>query len=126
MSLGPVEHELVELAHVWARAVQGHDRERLESIVGREFTLVGRSDEKSREEWLDDWSGPYVIDDWRYEEIEIELYGNTAVLSSRYSQTARHDGDDRSGSYLVTDVWVRRDGRWQVVRRHATLAAPAP
>jgi len=122
MSLGPVEHELVELAHVWAGAVQAHDRERLESIVAREFTLVGRSDGKSREEWLDEWAGPYVIDEWRYEEIEVELYGNTAVLSSRYLQTARHDGADRSGAYLVTDVWVRRDGRWQVVRRHATLA----
>jgi ketosteroid isomerase-like protein len=122
MSFGPVEHELVELAHVWAGAVQAHDRERLESIVAREFSLVGRSDEKSREEWLDEWSGSYVIDEWRYEEIEVELYGNTAVLSSRYSQTARHDDADRSGSYLVTDVWVRRDGRWQVVRRHATLA----
>jgi ketosteroid isomerase-like protein len=122
MSFGPVEHELVELAHTWARAVQSHDRAGLDSIVAREFTLVGRSDGRSREDWLDEWSGSYEIDDWRYEEIEVELYGNTAVLSSRYSQTARHDGDDRSGSYLVTDVWVRRDGRWQVVRRHATIA----
>ena len=121
MSLGPVEHELVELAHVWAGAVQAHDRGRLESIVASEFTLVGRSDAKSREEWLDEWSGSYVIDEWRYETIEVEVYGTTAVLSSRYSQTARHADADRSGSYLFTDVWVRRDGRWQVVRRHATL-----
>jgi ketosteroid isomerase-like protein len=123
MTLGTVEHELVDLAHDWAGAVQAHDRERLESIVAREFTLVGRTGPRSREEWLDEWSAAYEIADWRYEEIEIEVYGNTAVLSSRYSQTARHDGADVSGSYLVTDVWVRRDGRWQVVRRHAT---PAP
>ena len=58
MSFGPVEHELVDLAHTWANAVQSHDRERLDSLVAREFTLVGRSDEKSREDWLDEWSGP--------------------------------------------------------------------
>ena len=123
MSLGAVEHELVDLSHAWAGAVQAHDRERLESIVAREFTLVGRSGSRDREEWIDEWSGPYVIDEWRYEEIEVELYGNTAVLSSRYWQKARHDSADLSGSYLVTDVWVRRDGRWQVVRR-MSLALP--
>jgi hypothetical protein len=23
----------------------------------------------------------------------------------------------------VNDIWVRRDGRWQIVRRHATIAS---
>jgi hypothetical protein len=45
MSLGPVEHELVELAHAWARAVQAHDRERLESLGAPEFTLHGPNDD---------------------------------------------------------------------------------
>jgi ketosteroid isomerase-like protein len=123
MSLGVVEHELVELAHAWAAAAQAHDRERLESILAREFSLVGRAGPKTREEWLEDAAGPYAIDEWAFEGIEVELYGNTAVLSSRYRQTARLDGTDLSGDYLVTDVWVRRDGRWQAVRRHATLAS---
>ena len=114
-------HELVELAHEWMRAAQAHDRQRLERLVGREFTLVGRVGEMGRKEWVENASGPYEIEDFSFEEIEIELFGNTAILASRYRQTARLGDRDLSGSYLVTDVWVRRDGGWQVVRRHATL-----
>lgn len=29
---------------------------------------------------------------------------------------------DLSHELHVTDVWVRREGRWQIVRRHATVA----
>ena len=57
-----------------------------------------------------------------YEEIDPEIYGDTAVLVSRYRQTARLDGRDLSHRMHVTDIWVRRDGRWQIVRRHATIA----
>jgi hypothetical protein len=39
---------------------------------------------------------------------------------SRYRQVGRLDGRDVSGELHVTDVWVRRDGRWQIVRRHAS------
>ena len=48
------------------------------------------------------------------------VYGNTAVVVSRYRQTAKLGNRDASGELRITDVWVRRDGRWQIVRRHAT------
>jgi hypothetical protein len=28
------------------------------------------------------------------------------------------DGEDRSQSFLMTDVWVRRRGDWELVTRH--------
>ena len=72
--------------------------------------------------FLEAAAGPYEIDEWAYEEIDPEIYGDTAVLVSRYSQTARLAGRDLSHRMHVTDIWVRRDGRWQIVRRHATIA----
>ena len=66
--------------------------------------------------------GPYEIDDFAYEEIDPEIYGNTAVLVSRYSQVARLDGRDLTHRMHVTDIWTRREARWQIVRRHATIA----
>jgi hypothetical protein len=121
--IAAVARELIELSHEWMRAVQAHDRDRLETILGREFSVVGAVGELGREQWLENASGPYTIEDFAYEQMEVEVYGDTAVLTSRYRQTAELDGRDLSGSFLVTDVWVRRDGRWQVVRRHATPAS---
>jgi hypothetical protein len=117
-----VAHELVELANDLARAVSEHDVERLEELLASEFTLQGAAGQLGRDAFLEAAAGPYEIDEFTYEEIDPEVYGNTAVLVSRYSQVARFDGRDLTHRMHVTDIWTRRDARWQIVRRHATVA----
>lgn len=115
-------HDLVELSHELVRAVQEHDVERLDALLGHEFTLLGAAGRLDRAQLLEAAAGPYEIGDFAYEEIDPEVYGNTAVLVSRYRQAATLDDRDVSHRMHVTDIWVRRDGRWQIVRRHATIA----
>ena len=122
MTTTAVAHELVELAHDLARAVSEHDVERLEELLASEFTLQGAAGQLDRTAFLDAAAGPYEIDEFSYEEIDPEVYGNTAVHVSRYTQVARLDGRDLSRRMNVTDIWTRRDARWQIVRRHATVA----
>ena len=117
-----VAHELVELAHDLARAVSQHDVDRLEQLLAGEFTLQGAAGQLDREAFLEAAAGPYEIDEFTYEEIDPEVYGNTAVLVSRYHQVARLDGRDLTHRMHVTDIWTRRDARWQIVRRHVTMA----
>jgi hypothetical protein len=117
-----VAHELVELANDLARAVSEHDVDRLDDLLASEFTLQGAAGQLDREEFLLAAAGPYEIDEFTYEQIDPEIYGNTAVLVSRYSQVARFDGRDLTHRMHVTDIWTRRDARWQIVRRHATVA----
>ena len=117
-----VAHELVELANDLARAVSEHDVDRLEELLASEFTLQGAAGQLDRESFLEAAAGPYEIDEFTYEEIDPEVYGNTAVLVSRYHQVARLDGRDLTRRMNVTDIWTRRDARWQIVRRHATVA----
>ena len=100
----PVSQELIALSNELVRAVHDHDCE------------------MGRDAFLDAASGSYEIDDWAYEEIDPEIYGDTAVIVSRYRQTARLDGRDLSHRMHVTDVWIRRNAHWQIVRRHATIA----
>jgi hypothetical protein len=115
-----VTEELVELSHELVRGVQEHDAARLGALLADEFTLDGAAGELDREALLEAATGAYEIDDFAYDEIDPEVYGNTAVVVSRYRQSARLRGHDASGALRVTDVWIRRNGRWQIVRRHAT------
>ena len=117
-----VANELVELSHDLARAVSEHDVELLDQLLAAEFTLQGAAGQLGREEFIAAAAGPYEIEEFSYEEIDPEVYGNTAVLVSRYSQVAQLDGRDLSRRMNVTDIWTRREGRWQIVRRHATVA----
>ena len=119
----PIFRELIALSDELVAAVSRHDRRRLDELLAAEFSLDGAVGQMDRDAFLEAASGPYEIDEWAYEEIDPEIYGDTAVLVSRYRQTARLDGRDLSHAMHVTDIWVRREGRWQIVRRHATIAA---
>src|SRR4029453_8360764 len=122
MTTAAVAHELVELAHDLARAVSDHDVERLEWMLASEFTLQGAAGQLDRAAFLEAAAGPYEIDEFTYEEIDPAVYGTAAVLVSRYHQVARLDGRDLTPRMHVTDIWTRREARWQIVRRQATAA----
>jgi ketosteroid isomerase-like protein len=115
--------ELIRLQNQWADAVQRRDLAFLERLLGEEFTLTtGRPgfEMASRQEWLDVTRDRYVVESFEYLHFDIHVYGDVAVVRSRYRQKGSMDGTDRSTTYLMTDVWVRRDGRWQAVSRHIT------
>ena len=62
----------------------------------------------------------------RYESIEISemvvrLYGNTAVVTARAEVKGRELGEEFSGPYRFTRIWVRRSGRWMTVSYQATV-----
>jgi ketosteroid isomerase-like protein len=59
-------------------------------------------------------------------EMKIRIFGNTALVSGTEIEKSEYKGKDSSGKYIWTDVFVRRNGRWQAVSSQSTkLAAPA-
>ena len=62
----------------------------------------------------------------RYDSIEISdmvvrLYGNTAVVTARADVKGKELGEEFSGPYRFTRVWVRRAGHWLTVSYQATV-----
>lgn len=62
----------------------------------------------------------------RYDSIEVtdmvvRLYGTTAVVTARADVRGRELGEEFSGPYRFTRVWVRRNGHWQTVSYQATV-----
>jgi len=62
----------------------------------------------------------------RYDTIDItdmvvRLYGDTAIVTARADVKGHQLGEDFSGPYRYTRVWVRRSGRWQAVSYQATV-----
>jgi len=62
----------------------------------------------------------------RYEMIEISdmvvrLYGNTAIVTARAEVKGTELGEEFSGPYRFTRVWVRRNGKWLTVSYQATV-----
>ena len=62
----------------------------------------------------------------RYETINVSdmvvrIYGDTAVVTARADVKGHQMGEDFSGPYRYTRVWVRRTGHWQAVSYQATV-----
>ena len=60
-------------------------------------------------------------DSFEVSEMVVRLYGNTAVVTARAEVKGSQLGEDFSGPYRFTRVWVRRSGRWQTVSYQATV-----
>jgi ketosteroid isomerase-like protein len=116
--------ELAELEEEWMSAMQARDEARLEELVapGFRFTALHLAPEPmSREQWMGAAMGGYHIVSFAFQSMDIDVFGDTAVIHARYSQIANFDAVDLSHGYRLTDIWARIGGRWQVVARHSSI-----
>ncbi len=106
----------------WMNAITTRDRAALEAFLAPEFRLTSvRSDRWiGRDEWLELSMNAVEMESFTVEAMEVAMLGETAVVWARVNQRARVGSDDWSDRFMLTDVWVRRQDRWQVVARHAS------
>jgi ketosteroid isomerase-like protein len=60
---------------------------------------------------------PVAIKGLRPSDVRIRILGEIAIIHARTTYT-KPDGQPGAGRY--TDIWQRRDGRWQCVAAHVT------
>ena len=116
--------ELAHLEEEWMSAMQARDMDRLEELVapGFRFTAIHLYPEPmSREQWIGAAREGYTITSFAFETMDIDVFGDTAVIHARYSQVANWDQNNLSNVYQLTDVWARGVTGWQVVARHSSI-----
>ncbi len=122
----PPEAEIEELLRRWAQAVADREMAFLETLLAPEFTFTtGRpgAPVRTREQYLAITRDEYEVSSWRFDEIAVQHYGRFAVARSRYTQSGRMGGAPRDDTYLMTDAFVKRSGRWRAVTRHISPLA---
>jgi ketosteroid isomerase-like protein len=114
------QQELIALSEQWNDALARKDAATLERILAEEYYISppGETDKTVRSEWLKnaqemDWR------DLRFHNFKVDIYGDTAIVTALldFKVTTRR-GIPISTNAQVIDVWVKRDGRWQVAARH--------
>ncbi len=107
-------------------AMQARDMDRLEQLVadGFRFTAIHLDPEPmTREQWMGAAREGYTITSFAFENMEIDVFGDTAVIHSLYSQVANWDNNNLTNEFRLTDVWARGVNGWQVVARHSSILA---
>lgn len=110
------------LEREWVAAIVNKDLVTLDRLLAEEFNGTSPTGstfpKKSAIEDLK--AGGYVVKSMDLDEVSVNAYGTTAVAFTSQNEVSQYDGKDISGHYHYTNVWVKRDGRWQVVASHGS------
>ena len=126
MPSGAVEQELLKVERAWLDAYLKRDVAAMEQIESDDFTIThGNGQVITKAQEIANLKRAGATDSslsFSTEETKVRVYGDTAILTGIFVSK----GKDSTQRSRYTDVYVRRNGRWQVVASHLTQLTPPP
>jgi ketosteroid isomerase-like protein len=110
----------------WQTAIEARDIEGIGDYLHQDYALVlvvPRPVTVLRDEWLR-LLPDYLVHGYEVHEQNVHVAADTAAMLTLATQHATVLGTDRSGRFVLSDVWLRDgNGAWRVWRRHSTPAS---
>jgi ketosteroid isomerase-like protein len=120
-----VEQTLIQIEHEWSQADIQRDAAALNRILAEDWMGIdfeGTVLNKAQAlKGISSNSGS--LESTVLRDMKVRVYGNTAVVTGTDTEKGEYHGKDSSGKYLWTDVFVRRNDRWQAVSSQSTKMA---
>ncbi|MGB7069620.1 MAG: nuclear transport factor 2 family protein [Pyrinomonadaceae bacterium] len=120
-----IKAELMALGAEWGEAMVSNDAERIGAYMSEDWVIVsdrGVSDKRHFLAFVESGDLTHsafdIVGDAR-----IKVYGDSAVLTVRVTNTAFYKGERFDADEWTTDVFVKHDGKWLCVLSHITGAA---
>ena len=117
------ENHLLKLDSEWNQAYPRRDVSALDHIIADDWVCIdGAGLVISKRQLLDRVeSSAAFLDPYKFDEITLRMFGDTAIVTGRLSGTRR----DNDGSFHLeqryTRVYVKRNDRWQCVATQVTV-----
>lgn len=114
---------VLALEHELARAWSAGDCEAWAALISPEWTVTHIDGQVIPREMAIAMchARPMTVAAMRYEDLVVRAFGTTAIATGRTIATTASEPPETI-VLRFTDVWLHRDGRWQVVASHATRA----
>lgn len=117
-----VEDQIKKQEQNWAQATVKEgaaavDQYEADDIIDTDPS--GRVTDKNQDK-TDLSSGDLKFQSIELSELKVHVYGDTAVAAGTSTVKGTYKGQDISGKYRFTDVWVKRNGKWQAVASQST------
>jgi ketosteroid isomerase-like protein len=114
---------LKQLDHERIQAQIGADGLALDRLYAEDFVGVGPSGTvRTKPQVLADFtSGNLRFQSITTDEVQWRIYGDTAVETGRSTMNGQDRGKAVPRDNRFTRVWIKRQGRWQLVANHYSL-----
>jgi ketosteroid isomerase-like protein len=116
--------ELLNAEQEWADAIVSNDSECIARFMADDWVMVSDTGISPRQQFLASVeSGDLSHSAMQFvSDARVRVYGETAVVTGRMTNTAHYQGRQINADEWTTDVFVRRNGRWVCVLTHITAA----
>ena len=117
-----VDQELLATIDQFNLAFQAGDVESLTSMITDNYLHTnGNAKSIRKEDWLNYLRkrtqeiqlGTLEVIDYKMEEVEIELYGQTAIVTGKISVSNKTGDEVSRNEYRVTNIWVKETDKWK-------------
>ncbi len=120
--------ELLALEREWNDAIMKRDTMRLDRILAGDYVLTTPEGLiVTKGELLEFFRSPeqeaVEVKGVGHDRTSVRVYGDTAVVISRFTMKVRAGGRPMETPFQHTDVFVKQRGSWRCVARHATRVA---
>jgi ketosteroid isomerase-like protein len=118
---GEDEQALYQLERDWAAAMVKKDAVALDNLLASEFQANYADFVTNKKQFLAAIkSGTAKFESMTTSEMQAFVFGDTAIVHGLSTAKSSMAGRDTSGQQRYTDVFVKRDGRWQCVTGYST------
>ena len=121
-SPNPVEKALLKIEAELVDALVRNDVAVFERHLGPTFTFVGPDGAvQDRAAWMTDMkSGAIKMASSANDEFKVQVNGKVAVVTYRSTDKGTYKGNDISGQYRWTDVFLKKGSHWLIVSSQGT------
>lgn len=122
--------QVLERERLWAAAIMSQDPVATAAFLDDGYFL-GIAVEGAplavvpRAGWLETLK-TYRTESFAIDDARVHVYGDTAVVLMLCTQKATVRGQDRSGQFAITDIWIKGPAGWRVAERHSARPEPKP
>jgi len=113
---GGDEQALLQLEAQWSAADAAKDPSVVDKFLAKEFVSVFDGQTSTRAQVLAEIkNSASKIESAGNSDVRTAVFGETAIVHGLYSEKSTTNGKDSSQRIRYTEVYVKRDGRWQCV-----------
>jgi uncharacterized protein (TIGR02246 family) len=99
-------------------AMVAGDTDKLNQIYADDWATIGSSGKIFTKEGLlsDFKSGKHKLLSFELGPMDVQVFGDVAIVQASVTEKRIHDGKDISGQFVFMDLLKKRDGKWVIVR----------
>lgn len=119
--------DLAEAARAFDQAQVKGDGAALRALLADDYLLVNsRGERENKAEFIRDYTAPgFTFDPFTIEQPVTQVWATGAVLGGVVDAHGMSDGKPYAMRLRFSDVWAKRNGKWQVIYTDASRAPAA-